>query len=458
VKYQELESSSIEFKLKLPQNDQIIKTVVGFCNQYGGKIIIGVDNDGTIVGLSDDEIQNVMEYAEKSIFESTAPPIIPLIYSQVIGGKTVLIIEVFPGMNKPYYVKSETLDKGTYVRLGRSTLRATADMIEELKWQSRGLSYDTLAVYHAKLRDLDELAIERFLKQRKGKKKLPENFQEALLAYHLISIEHAHVYPSVAGILLFGTDPDRFFSEAMIICTRFSGVSGREALATRDCEGKLTTQFNEAFDFIVSQLNRSFTIKGRLREEQLEVPEEAVREALLNAIVHRNYHIKAPIKIAIFDNRIEIFSPGNFPGPLNSYNLKMGFTFVRNTAIAKVFREMGLVEKLGSGLLTIFKSYEKRGLKEPQIVELENSVKCILPRPGPVHAALEPERDEMERILSLFEVATELKISDMVRNSRIPRATVGRKLAKLLQLGIVKKIGKGKSTRYLLISREKMDS
>ena len=451
MKYPELESSTVEFKSALPKNDQILKTVVGFCNQNGGKIIIGVEDNGTIKGLTDEEIQNVMEYIDKTIFDGTAPPIIPLVYAHAIGEKNILIIEVYPGMNKPYYVKSETMDKGIYVRLGRSTVRATPDMIEELKWQSRGLSYDMMALYHAHMKDLNENAIRSFFKQRKSRKKVPDDFKEALKAYNLITVEHAHVYPTIAGILLFGNEPERFLTEAMIICTRFKGIAGRDVLATRDCLGTLSTQFHEAFDFIVSQLNRSFVIRGRYRSEQLEVPEEAIREALLNAIIHRNYHIKAPIRIAIFENRIEIFSPGNFPGPLNSRNLKMGFTFIRNAVIAKVFREMGLIEKLGSGLITIFNSYEKRGLKEPQVIEIENSVKCILPRPGREQSTVGFDEDEIERILHLFDIATELSISDIVENAQISRATAGRKLAFLVAKGILKKVGTGKSTRYIFV-------
>ena len=104
------------------------------------------------------------------------------------------------------------------------------------------------------------------------------------------------------------------------------------------------------------------------------------REALLNAIVHRNYHIKAPIKIAIYENRVEIFSPGQFPGPLDPKNLKTGITYLRNPAICKILRESGYVEKLGSGLITIFESYEKRNLEDPIVIEGENYIKCILPR------------------------------------------------------------------------------
>ena len=453
MKYPEQESSTLEFKQTFPQNDQIIKTVVAFCNQKGGKLLIGVENDGTIVGVPEDEINKALEYLEKSIFEATIPPMVPSIGAQRIGDKTILVIEVFPGLQKPYYVKSETLDKGVYVRLGRSTVRATPEMVEELRWQSRGRNFDEMPVYNATLDDLDKEAVLAFFKRRKKKKPIPE-YQEGLLAYQLAIFEHTHLYPTVAGILLFGKKPQRFFSEAMIISTRFKGIEGREALAARDCEGTLIQQFEQAENFIMSQLNSSFTIKGMKREEKLEIPEVAIREALLNAIVHRNYYIKSPTKIAIYNNRVEIFSPGDFPGALTEHMLKLGFTYVRNPAIIRIFRELGYVEKLGTGLLTIFRSYEEAGLREPQIIETANFVKCILPRPTPEDQPRPIELEEIERIMRLFETATELTIGDIIDITHIPRATVGRKLAQLVHDGVVKKIGSGRGTRYILTVQE----
>ena len=443
MKYREQESSILEYKITLPKNDQVVKTIIGFCNRNGGRLVIGIENNGDIVGIDEEKIQDWMEYLDKMIYESSAPPIIPLIHSQRVGEKTLLIIEVSSGMNKPYYHKSEGLEKGTYIRLGRSTLRADADMIEELKWLSRGRSFDTMPVYHAKEEEMDMNLIQAFLKAKKMKKTI---VTKALLSsYHLVIEEHAKRYPTTAGLLLFGFKPEHHFSEAFIICSHFSGISGREAIATLDCTGTLFQQFDTAFDFIVSRLPRSFVIEGKKRKEELEIPEVAIREILLNAIVHRNYHIKAPIKVAIYENRIEVFSPGDFPGPLNSQNLRMGLTYIRNIAICKIFREAGYIEKLGSGFISVFRSYEKRGLKEPQIIEGENFVKCILPREiSPV----KKEDGDKQKILELFNVSERITMSDVIEILELPRATAGRRLGDLTKQGILQKIGVGKASSY----------
>jgi len=453
MKYPLQESSSIEFKREIPKNEQIIKTVVGFCNQNGGKLIIGVDDDGTIYGIPETKVNALLEYLDKSIYEAVVPPVIPQVYTQRIGDKIILIIEVSTGANKPYYIKSEGLEKGAYIRLGRSTMPANADTIEELKWRSRGLSFDTLPVYHATIKDLDLKAFNEFLALRKSDRKGPKNINDLLLSYQLITHEHAHTYPTVGGILLFGKQPQHFFSEAFIICSHFSGTEGRQAIASRDCTGTLMQQFNDAYDFVLSRLNVSFTIKGPRRIEQLEIPKDALREMLINAIIHRNYHINGPTKIAIYENRIEIFSPGTFPGSLDVHNLKMGITYIRNKAIAKVFREMGYMEKLGTGFITLFESYKKYELPTPHVIEGVNYIKCILPRPSgrvTVLKKMEETDDVRGSILNLFATSTALSMGEITKSLHMPRTSLGRKLAELVKTGVLKKTGKGKATRYVL--------
>ncbi len=447
MKYPDPESSTLEFKQQIPQNDQIVKTTIGFCNQNGGKLVIGVADNNRIIGISPEAAATAIESLSKAIYEASTPSILPLVYTQTIHDKILLVIEVSSGTNKPYYRKSEGLEKGTYIRLGSTTLRATADLIEELKWQARGKQYDMMPVYETTENDLDPEKIKEFIQSRKTEKKAKTS-QDLLRSYYLIAQEHAHIYASTAGILLFGKEPQHFFTEAMIICSHFKGIEGREALASIDCTGTLFDQFERAFDFIIGRLSKSFIIEGPRRQETLEIPQKAIREVLLNMIVHRNYHQKSPSKIAIYQNRIEFFSPGTFFGPLNSENLKLGLSFIRNAAICKAFREAGYIEKMGSGFITIFKTYEERKLKLPSIIEGEGFVKCILPRElveKEAHAIV----DELQPILALFDLTTEITISDVMNNLGLSRTTAGRRLDALIKLRKIKKMGKGRGTAYL---------
>lgn len=443
MRYPESGSSILEFKRELPKNDQIIKTIIGFCNQNGGKLIIGVSDNGEIEGLNIKYLEHALDSIEKAIFEATYPPIIPRVSSRLFGEKNVLEIEVSSGMSKPYYRKAEGREKGTYIRLGRSTLRATFELIQELQWQSSGLSFETMPQYQVNEEEIDLKKFEHFLEIRKNKGKAEAN-KVILKAYDLIIEEHSKIYPTAAGLLLFGKNPQKLLSEAMIICSHFSGISGREALATIDCEGDLFNQFHQAEDFILSRLSRSYTIQSARRSELLEIPKIAIREALLNAIVHRNYHLKAPTKIAIYENRIEIFSPGQFPGPLDLNNLRAGITYLRNPVICKIFREAGYVEKIGSGLIAIFDSYEKQNLEDPQIIEGENYVKCILPR----IKKKKKSTNDSDRILALLDIYPEITLDQIQKTLSVSRTTATRRISQLINLGKIIRIGKTRSTRF----------
>ena len=175
----------------------------------------------------------------------------------------------------------------------------------------------------------------------------------------------------------------------------------------------------------------------------MEIPEIAVRELLLNAIIHRNYHIRAPSKVAIYENRIEIFSPGSFPSPFP--NLHMGLTDVRNMILCNIFRQAGYIEKLGSGFLTVFDSYAKSGLPDPEIINGDNFVKCILPRQG---FGKREHITEKQKILQLILSTDLLSVSDVISALHIPRSTASRYLGELTAEGKIMRSGQGKGTRY----------
>ncbi len=446
MKYPLSESINLEFKRELPNNNQIIKTVIGFCNQSGGQLIIGIADDGTVLGLANQDIELAMESIERSIYDACSPPIIPRISTQILENKRIIVIEVSEGMSKPYHSRSEGPTRGTYIRLGRTTAKATPEIIQELEWQARGVDFECLPVYHATKNDLDNEKIKIFLNERINHgRAIPT--EETLKAYNLITYEHSKTYPSVTGILLFGRNPQSFLTEAMIICSHFKGTAGREVIATVDCNGTLFSQFNQALNFITERLQRSFVIKTAKRVENFELPTIAIREALLNMIVHRNYHIKAPSKIALYNDRIEFFSPGQFPGPLDTSNLTKGISYLRNPIICKIMREAGYIEKLGSGFIEIFTSYEKMRLKSPTVIEGENYIKCILPRLHQQKSDI--DETDINKLKNLLTIKPEITIGDVIRHLSVSRSTALRRINELVEVQFIKRIGQKKAARYI---------
>ena len=450
IRYPEPESSTLELKSILPKSEQIIKTIISFCNHHGGKIVVGVADDRTIIGLPERELDDSMQWVEKAVYEASFPPFIPRVSLQRIGDKALLIIEVSSGMNKPYYRRSEGIEKGTYIRVGRNTVRATPETIEELRWQTAGIHFESLPIHRATINDLDKKLFTAFMQNRKNDGEVEFSI-EMLKAYGLVVTEHAHHYPTTAGILLFGKAPQKYFSEAMCICTHFQGIEGREVIATVDCEGDLFRQFNTAYDFVLTRLTTAFTIEGPKRTEKLEIPKKAIREAILNAFIHRNYHIQAPIKLAVWANRIEIFSPGAFPGPIDVNNLRTGRSYIRNPNICKAFREAGYIEKLGSGFIVMLDSYQSYNLPPPQVIDGGDYVKCILSRPSPYGKYQETE-DLQARILALFQAYPELPTKEIIQALGVARTTLHRALTSLLEANVLERTGHTKATRYRLKS------
>jgi ATP-dependent DNA helicase RecG len=308
-----------------------------------------------------------------------------------------------------------------------------------------------MPVYSATESALDEKQFTNFLRVRKLSYHIDEQ-KKLFQHYKLILNEHGRTYPTVAGLLLFGSEPQRYFSEAFIICTHFKGTAGRNVIATRDCTGDLFQQADESIAFILSRINREFNIKKLKREERYEIPQMAIREVVINAIIHRDYNLTGPIKIAIYDDRVEIFSPGNFPGPLQTDQLEMGITYIRNPVICKIFREAGYVEKLGSGFLTLFNTYREYHLPQPIVIESPGFIKCILPRPSANASVVAVEADidhRTQKILNLFHQTDEITSQDVMKVLAISRQTAARVLSELVINKVIRRKGKGRGTSYI---------
>ena len=447
MQYPGKESSILEFKREVPQKKQILlKTVIGFSNIYGGQIIIGVDDDGEVIGVPEESVEQLQDDLYRSIYDVVAPSIFPSIVTKRMGDSLVIIIDITEGIKKPYHFHSKRISEGTYVRLGAHTVLATPDIIHQLQWQSQRKFLDEMPVYGASEKDIDKKAFKVFLEKRKqGHSKI--DVDDLLFHYEILVKEQGRVYPSVGGVLLFGKNPSQFFSESFVICSHVEGTTGRDVIATRDAVGSLFQQYKDSIAFITSRLNTSFTITGTgAREEKLEIPPEAIREIVLNAIVHRNYQLNSPSKITIYDDRVEIFSPGNFPGPLVADKVNMGVTYIRNKVITRIFREVGLIERLGSGFITLFESYAEQKLPTPVILEGAGFIKCILPRKP---SRISPVGDMYsDKIASLLSMKDAIKLRDVMAYLKLSRASAGRLLTTLVKGGHLQRIGKGRATHY----------
>jgi ATP-dependent DNA helicase RecG len=289
---QQGESKTLELKEKLPTNDSIAKTIAAFSNISGGKLIIGINNQREAVGLGEADIFELQDKISSIIFDRRYPAILPEIYSAHLQDKLVLVVEVFRGNLLPYYLKSEGKNNGTYLRIGATNRKADFEHILELERQKRSQSFDEEICRERELQNLDL----KPLTSRFGVRGKPLD-EEKLKNLKLIKQEQGTLYPTQGLMILLGQHP-----HVMTKCARFKGTDMSIFLDRKEYGGDLFSQLEQAEAFIKNHIHLRGEISGLQRTDTFEIPEEALREALVNAVIHRDYTNQGrDIKVGVYD-------------------------------------------------------------------------------------------------------------------------------------------------------------
>ncbi len=270
---------------------------------------------------------------------------IPDIQFSSFRNRNLIIVSV-PHAIGPYYVRSEGPEKGVYVRLGSTNRRAGPEMIEAILRLSRNISFDEQPCTEINSEDIDFRAASEFFVS--VSRKLTPAIRKTLV---LIISQGGKNIPTQGAVLLFGKNRQRFFPDAVIRCARFQGTNTKRFLDQLDIDEHLPKAVETAISFIDRHTLQAAEI-GRVRRRDIpEYPVQAVREAVINAVVHTDYAISGMnIKVAIFDNRLEITNPGFLPFGLTLEAALSGVSKLRNRVIGRVFRELKLIEQWGTGL------------------------------------------------------------------------------------------------------------
>jgi ATP-dependent DNA helicase RecG len=434
----ERESKTIKYQRDLPSNfSPLIKTCVGFANSAGGKIFIGVeDKTLEIHGVSEKELNHAMEAFGAAVYEAVSPALISEVYSQRMNDKELIVIEVSRGSSPPYFVKAQGSKKGVYVRVGPTTRVASDEHIAELFSMRTHSSYDSEATNEA-MDSLDP----KLLQEAYGK--APS--QNLLLNERvLIKSITKKVNVTNAAILAFGTMPQETIAECGLICTRFNGDEGRQIIETQEIDGPISEQISQAMFFLERHLERNYEMsKNRLKGRTI-IPQLALREAIVNAVVHRKYQIPARSKVAIFDDRVEIFSPGGLPGLITIENLGDGSSHLRNPLLAKFARRMRLAEKLGSGVRAMIEACAKDHIVPPEFFEGGDYVKVVFSMKRLKNPATSLQKI-VEEIMNQEDV---FRVRDILERTTASRNTITNLLNKLAKKKIIKRHGKGAGVYY----------
>ena len=444
------ENKTVEFKEKLPSNDSIIKTVISFSNTSGGLLIIGVRDNGEIIGIDNEDIFALQDKISSIIFDNCYPNIIPEIYTTNINGKLLLVIEIFRGNLLPYYVKNEGKNNGTYLRIGATNRKAGFDNILELERQRRNISFDEEIDYEY---EFDTLNINPLRNQFISINK--DLDIDKMINLKLIKIENNKIYPSKALLILLG-----YYENVRIKCSRFKGKTMDIFLDRKEYDSDIFSQLKNAENFILNHINLRAEINGLQRKDIPEIPIEAIREALVNAFVHRDYsNLGRDIKLGIYDDIVNIVSPGAFPNSIVEEDILNGRSEIRNRVIARIFKELGYIEQWGSGIKRIKSFCINSGLKEPLIRETNDFVDVEFFRlvdfndlveesfsgqiGGQIGGQINISQNQKE-ILNYIIKNPKITRTELSKNLNINPSAIQKHLDKLKSEGIIRRIGKTK--------------
>lgn len=380
------ESKTLEFKEAFPESKKYIKTILAFANTSGGQLLIGVKDDKTVVGVTADSTISIMDTISNAVSDLCVPMVMPNIYTTSVEGKTVIVVEVYPSKNTPHYLKSEGIENGTYIRIGATTRLADSTKIQELHMQGKHLSYDKV-IYRGETvlqEDIEQLCMDinsyrkNYCTMHELTKAMPEVTLQGLINWEIIQKVGDLLVPTNAYMLLIG----KGFPFSKIQCARFKGVDRSIFLDKKEYKGSLFDQLESAYEFIISHLHIGAEINGLVRKDIYEIPPAVLREILLNAITHRNYLMTSCIQVSIFDDRLEVTSPGSLYGGLTLDQALNGNSVLRNQGIAEVFAQAKLIESWGTGLQRIIQGCAEHGLAEPEFLESHMNFRINIYRTG----------------------------------------------------------------------------
>ena len=367
------EGKQLEFKRDLSSPRNVLKTLVAFANSAGGRLVIGVDDARQVVGVADPLAEE--ERICNLIADAIAPRLLPnveLMSVETLGidTATVLVVEVFPSGARPHYLSKEGPEQGVYLRLGSSNRQAGPDWIAETRRTAAGLVFDEQPLPELSAKDLDLDALARWLEPGRT---LDEKVLQTL---KLLRPYQGRLVPTRGAVLLWGKERESHFPDAWVQCGRFRGSDKVDIFDQQDIHTHLPDAVTAIELFLKKHAYKSARFGAMQRQDVWSIPLALLREAIVNALVHADYAQRGtPIRIAFFDERIDIESPGFLLPGMTVEDMQAGISRIRNPVIARMFRELHLVEQWGSGIKRIFSEAAAQGLPEPRVTEIATGVR-----------------------------------------------------------------------------------
>lgn len=358
------EDSRTQFKRLFNSIDALAVEIAAMLNSEGGQILVGVSDTGEIIGIQG--LQQLNSWISNACSQKIEPPAAVTTENVRIGGKLVVAVHVPMGIDKPYAVNKTTF----WIKVGADKRRATREELRRLMQASGALYADEMPLSHTSLGDLDLLRFQHFYQQFYGEAiELTDALLERVLT-NLKLLRSPNL--TLAGLLLFGKTPQRIRPQLMLKAVAFVGneLSSTQYLDSENVGSTLTEQFKDALGFLKRNLRKRQNGQNVNFPGILEIPEIALEEAVVNALVHRDYFINSSIRILVFDNRVEIISPGKLPNTATMESIKAGIQIVRNPILVSFAPKLRLPYRgLGTGIPRMIAECRKAGLPEPELLD-----------------------------------------------------------------------------------------
>jgi len=353
------ETQEIELKQSFHSSQVFAKLMSGFANTQGGMIIIGVNANKKIIGLTEDadKLQQKISVAAQTV----APPLIPDIQVHNIEGKEVIAVVIQKVIDSTFH----TFQGAIYVKVGSTLKKIEGNQLVDFLRSKQILCFDEISS-DATLDDLDVEKIKEYLQTRNQEDFLKQNSVKNFLLSSKLAIRNGNIKIKNATALFFAKEPEKFFPQIEINLALFDGVEPVKIISHQLIQSDPVSSIEKSLSFVKKNLSKSIQITDKARrQEKYEYPLNVIREAIVNAVAHRDYFSKDSIQIYLFNNRIEITSPGSLPTDMPR-ELFGTLSVRRNPIIYRLLRDYGYVEGLGSGIPRMINAMRSYGLRDPE--------------------------------------------------------------------------------------------
>ena len=441
------EDSGRQFKADVTNADSLAADLVAFSNSSGGMLLIGVADDGTLPGLTPADVRRLNQLIGNAATQHMRSPISPTTENIAVGrGRVVIVITVAEGLDKPYFDRQGVI----WIKTGSDRRRIQSkEELRRLFQMTDQFHADELPT-KAGIDKLDKLRFRDFLRDE-YKQEFPDSLAELTRLLQNMNLATAEGVLNLAGVLLFAERPEWIKPQFVVKAIRYPGnaIHVSEYVDTEDFSGSLRKVFDDSLAFVMRNLHKVQAGRGVNAPGTPEIPEAVFEELLVNALVHRDYLVSAPIRLFIFDNRIEIISPGHLPDNLTVENIRAGNSNIRNPILVSYVAK-GLLpyHGLGSGI--------KRALEEwPEIGFLDDRDGCLFTATvhrtaaaRSVESSVESSGKTRDQILDLLATRANLTIVQVAQALGLSTRAIEKQIVKLQQEGLLRRVGPRKSGRW----------